>query len=140
MDRLSFRKIHYAPTGVSKTLAPVNIFAIHEKCFIQKADLVQRIPPNHPEPSVQNIDRSDLVTFEVRHGITAKYFRTGENDIECQRSTKAAPQSWFAPIRASSLPRRSQHAGSEHPHLGMRFHVTEHFVDAAGQNANIGIN
>src|ERR1700727_1404601 len=65
-----------------KSVAPVNIFSVHEELRIQQSDPLNRLAPRHHEPAVQHFDWPSRLVIEIGHQETAEKSRLREQDIE----------------------------------------------------------
>src|ERR1022692_1422487 len=72
---------HNPPSCPKKTMAPVNIFAIHKELFIQSAYLLQRNARNHPEPAGKHFDIVYLVVWITIHQEAAERFRIWKDTV-----------------------------------------------------------
>src|SRR5262245_16602884 len=86
-------KINPLPAGIAETLAPVDIFAVHEKRFIEWADGFQRASPGHPEPAVQHIHFFGPVIWKILGVVTLEETDARENGVEHQSIAEAIPRS-----------------------------------------------
>jgi hypothetical protein len=59
------------PASLSKSVAPVNIFSVHEKLRIQQANLLESFAPSHYEPAIEHFYRPGSLMVEVCHEQTS---------------------------------------------------------------------
>src|ERR1700689_5670353 len=93
-----------------KTIAPVDVFSVHEKLGIEQANFFERAVPHQHEPAVQHLNRHRRLMIKVRHQISPKQLGFLERNIEAQGAAELVPH------------RRKTH--SRPPHLAV---AAEHF-------------
>ena len=139
MDRSRFRKKYHPPTSVPTTLAPIYIFGIHEKTFVEQPEFIDGFASGHPKTAYQNVHVQNAIAIEIEHMFAAEKFRSPENARQPRGRTKIIPEGWKGAARALMRHVVIQNPGADHSDVGALIQIIGQHINAVIADFDVGI-
>ena len=122
--------ISHPPTGLPDTIAPVEIFAIHEEPFVQPPHTFDRFTSNEHKRTAHGIHIIRLVGTPVGQIVASKNGAGGKEPAESKDAGRGHPRRWETPASGQlEGPVRIEDLATCDAHVWMIFEVGPHHSD-----------
>src|ERR1035438_8063180 len=140
MDGFRRRNKNQLPALEPEPLTPIHILTIHEKPFIEEADLRQGLPAHHPETAGKHIDLPETILWPMVKQKTAEPTASWKEGVQSQRPTEHIPDTGKSPTRTLQFTVSSNNPWANHADCRVLLTKFNQPGDAIRHHFNIRIN
>src|ERR1035437_382234 len=128
------------PAFLPKPLAPVHVFAIHEKALIERPNLLERFPARQPESPAKYVNISRRILVKMPHVISSVQRAARKKPVKGEGTTKHIPETGKTPARNLRLAVCFQEQRPDHAEFRLSFHLPQQRGNATLEHFHIGVD